>query len=118
MIELTLPFPVSTNALTFNKPHGRAPTREYKLWQIEAGWAINQQKPQPIKGPVSLMYTFEDGRKADLGNLEKPISDLLVKHGLIEDDGPQIVKTISLMFSDQVKGVRVRVSPFAIRGAA
>ncbi len=113
MIELELPFPPSVNGLFFNRKGGRTPTAEYQAWQKQAGWELVLQKPEPIKGPVSLMYTFEDGRKADLGNLEKPVSDLLVKHGLIEDDGPKIVKTISLMFSDRVKGVRVKVFQFS-----
>lgn len=118
MIELTLPFPVSTNALFLNKQHGRALTREYKIWQIEAGWAINQQKPQPISGPVSIRYIFQDGRKADPDNLLKACNDLLVTHKLIDGDGPSIVRSGSWTFSDQVKGVRIRVSQFAIRGAA
>lgn len=67
MIDITLPFPVSTNALTFN-------------------------------------------RKNDLGNLEKGLTDLLVTHGLIEDDKPSIVRSITLSWSPYIKGARVMVT--------
>jgi Holliday junction resolvase RusA-like endonuclease len=117
MIELQLPFPPSTNNLFLNREHGRAPTRDYKLWQTEAGWKLNGQKQKPINGPVAVFCTFQEGRKADLDNLSKAVLDLLVEHQLIEGDGPSIVKSISLAFSEQVKGVRVRVTPFAIRAS-
>lgn len=114
MIDAVLPFPPSVNGLFFNRKGGRTKTVQYALWQRQAGWELKLQKQKPIKGPVGLMYTYQDNRKADLGNLEKPVSDLLVKHGLIEDDGPKVVRWISLSFSDKVEGVRVKV--FKVEG--
>lgn len=117
MIDLQLPFPPSTNNLFLNREHGRAPTRDYKIWQMDAGWALNKQHQKPIKGSVAVFCTFQEGRKADLDNLSKAVLDLLVEHQLIDGDGPSIVKSISLAFSEQVKGVCVRVTKFAIRNS-
>lgn len=109
MIELDLPFPVSVNALFSNRRRGRVRTPKYKAWLIEAGWAIKQQKARPIEGPVTIEYAFANGRRADIDNLPKAVSDLLVKHQLISDDGPAIVRGISCRFESDVAGVRVRV---------
>lgn len=110
MIEIDLPVPPSVNNLFFNRPGGRTITPKYKAWQTEAGWMLQASKPPAIKGPVALMYTFEEGR-ADLGNLEKPVTDLLVTHKLIDGDGPKVVKQISMSFGP-VKGVKVKVFAF------
>jgi Holliday junction resolvase RusA-like endonuclease len=115
MIDVRLPFPVSTNALFMNRKGGRASTREYKIWQTEAGWELNGQRPKPIKGPVSIVYEFQDGRKLDPDNGIKCVNDLLVRHQLIDGDGPTIVRAGSWSFSDEVVGVRVRVSQFRLR---
>lgn len=39
-------------------------------------------------GDIAVQYRFArtDRRKRDLGNLEKAMSDILVKHEIIEDD--------------------------------
>ena len=42
----------------------------------------------------------------------KPVTDLLVLHGVIEDDGPSIVRRINLSLDESIQGVRVTVSPF------
>jgi Holliday junction resolvase RusA-like endonuclease len=112
VIELSLPFPVSVNALFFNRKRGgRAKTPQYKAWITAAGWEIKRQRPRPIDGPVSLEYRFEDGHQTDLGNLEKGLTDLLVRHQLIADDGPTVVREIHSSFDCDVVGVRVRVMP-------
>ncbi len=112
MLEVVLPFPISTNALFKNKTRGRAPTAEYLAWQKQAGWELVIQKPERIRGPVSIVYTFEDNRKLDPDNGIKCLNDLLVKHQLIDDDGPKVVRWGSWSFSDKIKGVKVKVLPF------
>ena len=85
-----LPVPPSTNALfvTFNNRHGieRAKTKEYKAWITAAGWALNVQRPKPMKGHVRLDISVPLNRRRDLDNHLKAILDLLVGHSLIEDD--------------------------------
>lgn len=111
-----LPIPPSVNALFFNrKQGGRACTPAYDAWKTDAGWRLKAQHPAPVVGPVTLSYEVEDGCKKDLGNLEKPLTDLLVTHRLIADDKPAIVRGIWLAWSDIVEGVRVTIRPAAER---
>jgi crossover junction endodeoxyribonuclease RusA len=87
---------------------GRVKTSEYRAWRIEAGWMLKMAKQQPISGPVSISYEIEDKGRADLGNLEKAITDLLVSHGMIEGDNREVVRRIAMEWA-QVEGVRVTV---------
>ena len=90
MFTIRLPVPPSTNALfvTFNNRHGieRAKTKEYKAWIEAAGWALNAQRPQPIKGRIYIKISVPRNNRRDLDNHLKAILDLLVGHSLIEDD--------------------------------
>lgn len=108
MIILDLPVPPSVNALFFNAKKGRVRTSIYNDWRTEAGWILKMQKAQAISGPVSLAYQVEDKGRADLGNLEKAITDLLVTHGMIEGDGRDVVRKITMEWAD-VQGCRVTV---------
>lgn len=90
MISITIPFPPSANNLFKNAgSRGRAKTDDYKAWIEVAGWALVACKPGPgIRGPVTLdiMCERKDKRRRDISNLIKATEDLLVRHGLIEDD--------------------------------
>lgn len=119
MIQLELPTPLSVNALYKNIPkkkgvkrRGRAITEEYSAWKDLAGHLLNTQHPPELKGPVRLTYQFTTSSRADLGNLEKCVTDLLVKHRVIEDDKPAIVKSITLEWSESVAGCRVTIKPY------
>lgn len=112
MIILNIPTPPSTNNLfSTNKAGRRFVSPEYKAWREAAGYSLNAQRPQPISGPVKLAYEFKKGR-ADLGNLEKAATDLLVDYGIIDGDGPGVVVDIHLKFSD-IEGARVTISSVA-----
>jgi crossover junction endodeoxyribonuclease RusA len=83
----TLPPPLSA-CFTNVRRNGRAATPRYTKWVIEALHAVQEQRVYGVNGIVSVVYQFRrpDRRPRDLGNLEKAVSDLLVKAGLIEDD--------------------------------
>jgi Holliday junction resolvase RusA-like endonuclease len=101
---------ISVNNLHQNVPgRGRITSNDYRIWKDRSGWELLECRPAKIKGPVALRYEFKQGR-ADLGNLEKAVTDLLVTHGVIEGDGPKIVREIVLTWGD-VEGVRVTVCP-------
>ncbi len=86
---LTLPYPPTANNLF---PTGKGGKRfispEYKVWKQAAGLMLNAQRPRPIPGAISALYEFRkpDNRRRDVTNCEKAVSDLLVTHGVIEDD--------------------------------
>lgn len=114
MITLNLPKPPSVNTLFSNAPgRGRVKTPAYRAWLEEAGWALLSQKPAHVTGPVCLDYLIHDSGRADLGNLEKGLTDLLVSHEIIEDDNRSIVRRITLEWSPHVVGCRVHIRPEA-----
>ena len=109
MIEFSLPYPPSVNELYKNvffqaqgiRPgRGRAKTKKYLAWELEAALWIKRQRPKATKGQVSVEYNIKkpDRRKRDLGNLEKALSDCLVRNGLIEDDS--LISEIRLHWAD------------------
>ena len=54
-----------------------------------AGWELKLQHPRKIQGPVAISIAAgrPDQRKRDLDNIAtKAVLDLLVAHGVIEDD--------------------------------
>lgn len=113
-VVVTLPFPVSVNAMYSNGRSGRFKSPRYESWLTEAGYALMVQRPARVKGPVSLSYEVQDGsdgRRRDIGNLEKGATDLLVAHGIIEGDHDQIVREIILRWNRNVSGIRVTITP-------
>jgi len=88
MTVIRLPYPPSTNHLFGSHGGGRHRTRAYNAWIAEALWEAKRQNPPATDGKYTIIINARrpDTRRRDLGNLEKPISDLLVKAGLIRDD--------------------------------
>lgn len=114
MTVLTLPFPVSVNAMFADGKTRRHKSQRYADWVQEAGWVLKSQRPAPVRGPVRLMYEVQDGkdgRRRDIGNLEKGCTDLLVEHGIIEADHDLIVRELSMVWNPTVQGVRVTIEP-------
>jgi crossover junction endodeoxyribonuclease RusA len=64
-------------------------SKTYKDWVKHAEWAlVGQVKGRKIAGEYTLEIAAvrPDKRRRDLGNLEKAVSDLLQKAGIIQDD--------------------------------
>lgn len=104
-----LPVPPSVNNLFFNVKRGRAKTDRYSAWRREAGLEIMAQRPRPLNGRVEVTITIQDGAsKADADNLIKAPVDLLVELGLIDGDGPKVVRRASIGFGKD-RGMRIEV---------
>lgn len=112
---LQLPYPPTANNLFKNIGKGRARTSGYNAWLSEAGWVAKEQRPAPVKGAYRLQIVAmrPDRRRRDIGNLEKPVSDLLVKLGLIEDDANAQSIFLGWAFNDEspFEGVLVSIEP-------
>lgn len=109
MLNISLPMPPSVNELFANVPRrGRVATKKYIAWRTLAGLQLNVQRPPRIDGPVALEYSFNSISRADLGNLEKATTDLLVSSNVIEGDGPKIVKRITLHWGHH-EGVHITI---------
>lgn len=112
---LTLPFPISVNAMFADGRSRRIKSQRYAGWLQEAGWELKRQRPSPIKGQVEIIYEVQDAkdnRRRDLVNLEKGVTDLLVAHGVIEADHDLILREVRMKWAGDVVGVRVTIKPF------
>lgn len=110
MKPFTLPYPPTTNNLFFNAGKRRVRTDRYDAWLAEGAAYIAQQRPTRVTGPyiLTLIATRPDRRARDLGNLEKPVSDLLVKCGIVRDDAD--AQSIRLTWSDSAPDKAAGVS--------
>lgn len=110
-IEFTLPIPPTVNNLFPTSRTGRRyKSAEYTRWLTEAGWELKRQQPGHQAGQVRLIYLVPENPRRDLANHEKPLSDLLVKHGVIEDD--RKVRALIMLYDDNRKDVMVKVQPY------
>lgn len=111
---LTLPsLPPPLSACFKNvRRNGRAATPRYTAWAIESLHAVQQQRVGLVPGPIEVVYQFRrpDKRRRDLGNLEKAVSDLLVKARLIEDDS--LIVDLRMMWGGEA-AVTVTITPAA-----
>jgi Holliday junction resolvase RusA-like endonuclease len=109
---LSLPIPPTANNLF---PTGRSGRRyrskEYTAWLDAAGWELKGQPRNEHPGKVTFLYEvgrFPDKHRRDLLNREKAVTDLLVSHGIIDDDA--LIERGTLQWSDAVPAGRVRVT--------
>lgn len=97
VLHITLPMPPTTNTaykniFMRNGGMARAKTAKAKAWAFGATQSLVQQgligQPKTIVPPykVTLALFFGDLRRSDIANREKLGVDLLVEHGIIEDD--------------------------------
>jgi Holliday junction resolvase RusA-like endonuclease len=86
--QLVVPAPPSVNAMFRNVPgKGRVRTKLYDDWRGHAGWRLKLQNPEPVRGDVVILVGVERANgAADVDNRIKALFDLLVEHGVIEDD--------------------------------
>lgn len=113
-VVLTLPFPVSVNAMFADGKTRRHKSQRYCDWLLEAGYVLKSQKPPQIKGQYHITYAFQEGqdrRERDAFNLEKGVTDLLVKHGVVEGDSNKYLRKGSVEWDRSVIGVRITITP-------
>lgn len=112
MIRIELPYPPTANNLFINTTRGRIKAPGYKAWFAKASINIKDKHRQSL-GPYSLSICARrpDKRKRDLANLEKAVSDLLVEHGVVQDDS--LCERLTMQWDDQLPAdCVVLVQPF------
>ncbi len=87
-VSVEIPVPPSVNDMFRNvRGKGRVKTAAYADWLGHAGWVLRSQNPSRIGGRVVLVLSVERmSKSADIDNRVKAILDLLVTHGVIDDD--------------------------------
>lgn len=104
----------SVNALYRNVTgKGRVKTKRYKEWAMAAGWDVSQQtRGNAVKGPYELSLTISRAKaraNSDLSNRVKGVEDLLVDHGVIEDD--KFCQRLVLEYGE-CDGMIIEIRPF------
>lgn len=109
---IQLPMPPSNNQLhAYSRKTGVYLTKAYREWKKAAGWALLSQRIRPMRGEidVTIRAVRPDKRRRDVANLEKAIGDLLVAHGIIEDDSKIVTATQVWVSDDIAEGVSVTI---------
>jgi Holliday junction resolvase RusA-like endonuclease len=111
-----LPLPPSTNALWRQGRKRVFKSARYASWLKAAGTELQLQRQKPVHGPYSLHYVArrKNERRRDLDNLTKPLSDLLVRHRLVDDDS--LCREISCEWWDELEHVGGLGGPLLSRG--
>lgn len=108
-VSVDLPLPVSTNDLWRPAGGRMVKTERYRVWARAAADAIGLQRPGCVSGPYSLTLLVNRRRRsrADLGNMEKGVSDALQAACVIDNDLD--AERIVIEWSDSVLGCRAIV---------
>lgn len=94
----------------------RYKTKDYKAYERAFFYSTKPPK-EKIDGEVAVLYVLylRYYGRTDVGNLEKPLSDLLVKRGFIEDD--RFIKYLQLIkVRSKEEKMAVFIEPFSKEG--
>lgn len=114
--SLTLPAPISVNALFVNRSakamKGRMISPRYVAWRALADAALWTQKPlATFTGRVAVMIAIEEPKRPnDLDNKAKCILDFLVRHAIIAGDDHRYVRMLVMSWSPSIKGAKVIIT--------
>lgn len=112
--ELHIPYPPSANKLWRRAGTHIHKSGKYQAWLRSAGLYAKSQRPVGIVGKykIGIQAVRPDKRRRDLDNIIKPISDLLVLVGVIEDDSD--CEMITARWVTTGDGIVVRIEPAGI----
>jgi Holliday junction resolvase RusA-like endonuclease len=111
-ISFSLPMPPSLNNLFSNGKNGggRIKSAKYKAWIAEALFDLKKQATHKIEGRYTIDLIFPRGQtKADIWNLEKPLSDLLQHKSCRVIANDNLCDGGSIRWSDDLDAVSVTV---------
>lgn len=88
MFRLELTRPPSANHLWVRARKGMRKSDAYVTWLMVAAIEARRQTFKRVCGPyrLSISVSRPDRRRRDIDNLIKPVSDLLMHIGAVEDD--------------------------------
>jgi crossover junction endodeoxyribonuclease RusA len=114
MIEMHLPYPPSANTMWERAYKGMRLSKRYEKWLFDAGFlALGQHQPKHRgKYKLAIQAVRPDRKKRDLDNIIKPISDLLVSIGAIQDDS--LCEMVTARWVTQGEGIYVRIEPVGV----
>lgn len=109
-MTIRLPLPPSVNAMYVNVVgRGRRKSGVYKAWVRTAGTLLNIQRPAKVSGPYEIEIRVPLKMRGDADNRIKPLLDLLVAHGVTDDD--KHAKRVSISRADVLEAeIEVRAA--------
>jgi len=119
-VSYELPYmPPSTNNLYANvQGRGRVKTTKYRDWLMAAGLMLKRQGIQRMTGRVDIVISLEDRHPTrDASNCTKPVEDLLVQMGVLQDDRAKFVRSIQAVWAP-ISGIRIDITSCAFEVAA
>ena len=100
MIKITIPLDPRTKKnsqqIFRNRKTGKpfiSQSEIYKQYVKDCGYFLKNKVSEPIDYPVNVkaLYYRETRRRVDITNLHSCLHDVLVEHGILEDDNSNIV---------------------------
>lgn len=116
MIQITIPLPPSlNNAFTNAGRRGRIKSPEYRIWCDNADllFKVRSAVMPRIEGTYGVMICVPLRMRGDIDNRIKPIVDLLVRSGKVDDDSK--MQFVSVHRRDFVEAKTARVTVEAWR---
>lgn len=117
-VSYLLPYmPPSTNHLYANvQGRGRIKTAKYKDWLMAAGLLLKRQGIQRMTGRVDIVISLEDKHPSrDASNCCKPVEDLLVTMGVLQDDRAKFVRSITTCWAP-ITGIKIDIRSVSFSG--
>lgn len=99
LFRASVPMPPSLNNVFLNVPgKGRVRSKAYRSWAEEAGWMVKAKRNGLLTGEMNVLIDIcpPNRRSFDLDNRMKPLLDLLVSCGIIEDDSNKFIKALTI----------------------
>lgn len=90
MIDITLPIPVSANAIWRGAGSKVVKSAKYKAWLQAVGWEIqlakNAGEVRGMTGAYMLLLALPGRMLGDIDNRHKAVNDALQRFGVVPDD--------------------------------
>ena len=83
-----------------------------RLWASRAGWDLRLKRYRRVRGPVRLSLSFERAPRGRLDLLTRAVVDLLTATNLIDGDGPEVLKELTLRWG-QGNGMQILIEPWS-----
>lgn len=100
MITLTLPPPISVNAMyrsfAMGKRLATIKSQAYREWEAVTMGEIKRQKPASVAGRYHLEIILPEKNRIDADNTVKAFLDCLRKCGVVIDDSPKFLRKLTV----------------------
>lgn len=99
--EFEVDVPPSANNMFVNVPgKGRVRSGEYTRWVRNQLKFMTAQRVKPVMPPVSVEILVPASTRGDIDNRCKPVTDLIVRAGIIPDDNIKHVRSVTMTLHD------------------